>query len=100
MYFDRIGIVIEAYKKGGHEQERFGRIIPVKKGLTIIAGDNTSGKTTLAKCFYYILGVKRFSTASRMPIQWTRVFTSSLTGRMKTENCTLIWWISHVCLPN
>ncbi len=58
MYFDEIGIVIEAYKKGSHEQERFGRIIPVKKGLTIIAGDNTSGKTTLAKCFYYILGVE------------------------------------------
>lgn len=58
MYFDEIGIVIDAYKKGSHEAERFGRIIPVKKGLTIIAGDNTSGKTTLAKCFYYILGVE------------------------------------------
>lgn len=58
MYFNEIGIVIEAYKKGSHEGERFGRIIPVKKGLTIIAGDNTSGKTTLAKCFYYILGVE------------------------------------------
>ena len=58
MYFDEIGIVIDAYKKGSHEAERFGRIIPIKKGLTIIAGDNTSGKTTLAKCFYYILGVE------------------------------------------
>ena len=58
MYFDGIGIVIEANKKGSHNPERFGRIIPVKKGLTIIAGDNTSGKTTLAKCFYYILGVE------------------------------------------
>lgn len=58
MYFDEIGIVIDAYKKGSQEAKRFGRIIPVKKGLTIIAGDNTSGKTTLAKCFYYILGVE------------------------------------------
>lgn len=58
MYFDEIGIVIDAHKKGSHKAERFGRIIPIKKGLTIIAGDNTSGKTTLAKCFYYILGVE------------------------------------------
>ena len=58
MYFDLIGIFVDAYKKGGGETERFGRVIPVKKGLTIIAGDNTSGKTTLAKCFYYILGVE------------------------------------------
>lgn len=58
MYFDEIGIVIDAYKKGSQEAKCFGRIIPVKKGLTIIAGDNTSGKTTLAKCFYYILGVE------------------------------------------
>lgn len=58
MYFDEIGIVIDAYKKGSHEVERYGRTIPLKKGLVIIAGDNTSGKTTLAKCFYYILGVE------------------------------------------
>ncbi len=58
MYFEELGILIKAYKTGSNETERFGRFIPVKKGLTIIAGDNTSGKTTLAKCFYYILGVE------------------------------------------
>ena len=58
MYFDKISIFVDAYKTGSQEVEHFGRVIPIKKGLNIIAGDNTSGKTTLAKCFYYILGVE------------------------------------------
>lgn len=58
MYFEEIRILVDAYKKGHNEEKHFGRIIPIKNGLNIIAGDNTSGKTTIAKCFYYILGVE------------------------------------------
>lgn len=58
MYFDKISIYVDAKRSDSDELNHYGRIIPLSKGLNIIAGDNTSGKTTLAKCLYYILGVE------------------------------------------
>lgn len=53
-----IGVVVDAIRPKAEKSELFGRIIQLGKGLNIIAGDNTSGKTSLAKCLYYILGVE------------------------------------------
>lgn len=58
IYFDKISIYVDAKEPDTNEVVHYGRIVPLSKGLNIIAGDNTSGKTTLAKCFYYILGVE------------------------------------------
>lgn len=53
-----IGVVVDAIRPEAEKPELFGRIVQLGRGLNIIAGDNTSGKTSLAKCLYYILGVE------------------------------------------
>lgn len=53
-----IGVVVDAIRPEAKKTELFGRIIQLGRGLNIIAGDNTSGKTSIAKCLYYILGVE------------------------------------------
>lgn len=58
IYFDKISVYVDARKTDTNELIHYGRVIPFFKGLNIIAGDNTSGKTTVAKCLYYILGVE------------------------------------------
>lgn len=53
-----IRVVVDATKPRAEKLEKFGRTVNLGRGLNIIAGDNTSGKTSLAKCLYYILGVE------------------------------------------
>lgn len=43
----------------------FGRIVRLTKGLNVIIGDNTKGKTSLASCFYYILGMEELMSPKR-----------------------------------
>lgn len=53
-----IRVVVDATRPEAEKSEKFGRTVNLGRGLNIIAGDNTSGKTSLAKCMYYILGVE------------------------------------------
>lgn len=52
--FCKLEVRIKAYCGDSPDDIReFGRVIKLDKGLNIIIGDNTTGKTSLASCFYY-----------------------------------------------
>lgn len=77
IYFDMISVSVDAINPETKEIEHYGRVINLSDGLNIIAGDNTSGKTTLAKCFYYILGVEEIIDGKQNSIALDRsVFQS------------------------
>lgn len=57
--FERFRLKIEAENYATHERKTFGRDIILNNGLNIIVGENTSGKSTIAKCFYYALGMEQ-----------------------------------------
>jgi hypothetical protein len=39
-------------------EQKFGFDIPFKKGLNVIAGQNSKGKSTISSCIYYSLGME------------------------------------------
>lgn len=57
--FERFLLKIEAYNNATHDTQIFGRDLILSNGLNIIVGDNTSGKSSIAKCFYYALGMEQ-----------------------------------------
>lgn len=57
--FERFRLKIEAENYATHQRKTFGRDLILKNGLNIIVGENTSGKSTIAKCFYYALGMEQ-----------------------------------------
>lgn len=64
--FSKLEVHIKAYCGDSPEDIRdFGRIVKLGKGLNVIIGDNTKGKTSLASCFYYILGMEELMSHKR-----------------------------------
>lgn len=64
--FCKLEVHIKAYCGDSPEKIRnFGRIVKLGKGLNVIIGDNTKGKTSLASCFYYILGMEELMSPKR-----------------------------------
>ena len=57
--FKRFLLKIEAENYSTHEKKTFGRDLHLGDGLNIIVGENTSGKSTIAKCVYYSLGMEQ-----------------------------------------
>ncbi len=57
--FERFLLKIEAENYTTHEKKTFGRDLLLGDGLNIIVGENTSGKSTVAKCIYYALGMEQ-----------------------------------------
>lgn len=59
MRIDKLEISIEARAYNDHNDVRhFGKILEFSSGLNLVAGDNTSGKTTLVECMFYALGME------------------------------------------
>lgn len=59
LHIDKFGIRVFVTQSGEEPTRKFGRDIAFGPGLSVVAGDNTSGKTTLAKCLYYALGFEQ-----------------------------------------
>lgn len=57
--FERFLLKIEAENNTTHERKTFGRDLHLGNGLNIIVGENTSGKSTIAKCIYFALGMEQ-----------------------------------------
>lgn len=56
---DLIDISIQARPYDDHTDVReFGRTLSFNKGLNLVVGDNTSGKTTLVRSLFYCLGME------------------------------------------
>lgn len=59
VHIDKINISISAHAyNNSNNIKHFGRILDFKNGLNLVVGDNTSGKTTIARCLFYCLGME------------------------------------------
>lgn len=65
LQFERFKLTVKAHNPSTNETKAFGRDIVLGDGLNFIVGENTSGKTTIAKCFYYVLGMEELIEAKR-----------------------------------
>lgn len=64
----QLSIFIKAHAHDdSSEVHEFGRKLNFQKGLNLVVGDNTSGKTTIAKCLYYSLGMEELIEGKRGP---------------------------------
>lgn len=92
--FDKLRIQITARPNDSEELSKFGCCLDFKKGLNIIAGDNTSGKTTVAKCLYYILGLEELIDGKRgieiLDKSVKDTFSVKLEGDEKEKSCHVI----------
>ena len=60
LHIDCFGVIIRARQNGLQgELQTFGRKLQFGQGLSVVAGDNTSGKSSLVKCLYYALGLEQ-----------------------------------------
>lgn len=89
--FCKLEVYIKAYCGDSPGDIRdFGRIVKLDKGLNVIIGDNTKGKTSLASCFYYILGMEELMSPKRDVDSLDRclkvsfIWRDSSTGKEKT----------------
>lgn len=56
---DSLCILVKAQANDdASNKQLFGRRLSFKKGLNLVVGDNTSGKTTIAECLFYGLGME------------------------------------------
>jgi hypothetical protein len=54
-----VAVQIEASSKKDGELKKCGFLVPLKNGLNIVTGNNTSGKSTILSCIYYCLGLEQ-----------------------------------------
>lgn len=65
MTINRLKLVVCGTKLGEDNSQEFGFDMQFKKGLNIVAGLNTSGKTTVMRCLYYALGMEMIISGKR-----------------------------------
>jgi hypothetical protein len=93
LHIDVFGVIVYAKKKENDELKTFGRKLEFGQGLTVIAGDNTSGKSSLVKCLYYALGLEQLIEG----IQGLNAMDKSVYSRFitKKEGAVEVWTVDN-----
>lgn len=85
---------IKAYRGDVPEDIReFGRVVTLNKGLNVIIGDNTTGKTSLASCFYYILGMEELMSPKRNVDSLDRCLKEHFSIDDSSTGMKKIWYV-------
>lgn len=92
--FCKLEVHIKAYCGDSPGEIRdFGRIVKLDKGLNVIIGDNTKGKTSLASCFYYILGMEELMSPKRDVDSLDRCLKVSFIWRNPSTGKEKTWYV-------
>lgn len=65
LQFERFRLSVYAHSPATNENKLFGCDITLRGGLNFIVGKNTSGKTSIVKCFYYAIGMEELIETKR-----------------------------------
>lgn len=92
--FCKLEVRIKAYRGDVPEDIReFGRVVTLNKGLNVIIGDNTTGKTSLASCFYYILGMEELMSPKRNVDSLDRCLKEHFSIDDSSTGMKKIWYV-------
>lgn len=92
--FCKLEVRIKAYRGDVPEDIReFGRVVTLNKGLNVIIGDNTTGKTSLASCFYYILGMEELMSPKRNVDSLDRCLKEHFSIDDSSTGVKKIWYV-------
>lgn len=96
LHIDRFGVIVYARKREQDELQRFGRNLEFGEGLSVVAGDNTSGKSSLVKCLYYALGLEQLIEGRQGRVAmdksvWSRFIT-------RKDDAVEVWSVDNSCV--
>lgn len=96
LQFERFRLSVIAHNHASNEDKLFGRDISLRGGANFIVGNNTSGKTSIAKCFYYALGMEELIEAKRGAESLDKSvkdqFTAERNGKKE------LWYVRKSCV--
>jgi len=72
--------------------KKFGRKLKFTDGLNLVVGDNTSGKTSLVKCLYYVLGMEQLIDGKTGPNSMDKC-VSSVFRHKESEGQEHEWYV-------
>lgn len=77
LHIDTLEIRLRAHRFDDRNTiKNFGRILKFTDGLNLVVGDNTSGKTSLVKCLYYVLGMEQLIDGKTGPVSMDKCVSS------------------------
>lgn len=92
LQFERFRLTVKAHNPSTNEDKLFGRDIILRDGLNFIVGENTSGKTSIAKCFYYVLGMEELIEAKRNVESLDKSVKDQFT--IKNDDKDELWYVT------
>lgn len=95
LFIDNLEISIDAHPYDEPTQKKhFGRVLDFKKGLNLVVGDNTTGKTTLVECLFYALGMEELIEGKVGNITLDKAVKSQFLAENQ-NNRKVSWYVSE-----